>query len=149
MTDLDRERLRAAGFTVPEPDRPLEHGSHLVSFEIEGRAVPWKAPHTTRTGHSFKDKSLVDWQERVHDEARLAMGDRPPYKFGVRLDLYFHLTPGGNVPDVSNLNKAAEDSLQGIDGVFLNDTQVIEIKGIRKFRNRNLVVIDVYAENEP
>ena len=72
---------------------------------------------------------------------------KDPYKFGVFLDLFFWLTPGGNKPDLSNLVKAFEDSLQG--AVIVNDTQVIEIHAIRKFRPENCVIADIYAWHEP
>lgn len=140
MTDADKARLRAAGVNVPQP---LPPGTPIASFRIPHRAVPWKAPHTTRTGHSYKDKTLVDWQETVKLYARLAMAGSKPYSFPVELHMTFWLEPGGRYPDTSNLTKGSEDALEEI--VFVNDRQVTDNVARRRFGPEDCVIIAAYA----
>ncbi len=120
-----------------------EPGTTLASFTVPGRAVPWKAPTTTRTGHAYKDPKLVAWQDEVYLRAAMARKDKP-YQGAVRVWLHVYLKrKSGAAPDVTNLAKAIEDSLQG--AVFTNDRQVEQISIVRVFEENERVVIMVEA----
>jgi Holliday junction resolvase RusA-like endonuclease len=117
-------------------------GELIVELVVPSRPVPWKAPTTTRTGHSFKDKKLVEWQKLVAGQAAIAMGSRYPHPGPIDLTLRFELTrKPGSVPDLSNLTKALEDSLQGI--VFVNDRWVSHIDATRRIGPHDRVTISV------
>jgi len=121
--------LADAGIDVDSGPR-LEPGSLICEFEVPFRPVPWKAPVVPRTGHAYKDKDLVKWQQRVSDCADAAMLGHYPYSHEVRLEVEFYLTArAGSPPDTSNLTKALEDSLQGY--VITNDTKVASIEAER------------------
>jgi Holliday junction resolvase RusA-like endonuclease len=142
------DALKRAGILLKgKPPLVLNPGELLALIGIDGRPVPWKAPTTTRTGHSFKDKRLVAWQKRVADEAAEVMRvlGRDPYAGPVSLSMCFELKrKAGRAPDTSNLGKAAEDALQGV--VIVNDTQVGFIESKRIIGDRDYCTIGVYAK---
>lgn len=146
---MTEAQLRRCGLLTPaRPVARLPEGSLIAGFFVEGRPVPWSAPTTTRTGHSFKNPRLVSWQKLVGDLAYLAMRPDPPYSHPVRLDLIFYLTVrGGSRPDTSNLGKALEDALQG--KVIVNDKQVCDIRSRRVIGTGEGVMIQVFAMEEP
>lgn len=128
--------LAAAGILLDEPSPPLPPGTVICEFEVPMRPVPWKAPSTTRTGHSYKDPKLVAWQAEVSRCAEVAMRGRRPYPGPVLLTLEFYLTRrAGSLPDLSNLTKAFEDSLQG--SAIVNDRCVREIHSERIVGDRD------------
>lgn len=149
---LDPETLKAPrGKKASEYPAPCEWkfaaGILLVHFEVAMRPVPWKAPTVTRSGVSFKDASLKRWQKEVRDRGAKAMSGGP-YSCRVELVMDFHLTKrAGSAPDVSNLTKATEDSLQG--PVIVNDRQVAKITSRRLDRaERDYAEIWVYSAGE-
>ncbi len=128
----------------PEPVELLPPGILIARVEIPARAVPWKAPSTTRTGHSYKDPSLVAWQATVALIAKFAMGNRKPYAGPVRLSLIIDLKrKPGSAPDATNLQKAIEDSCQNI--IFTNDRLVVETNTRRTIGDRDHVTIEVFS----
>jgi hypothetical protein len=67
----------------------------------------------------------VSWQEVVHFEARRAWGNRPLWFGPVGVSFWFYLREPRseqNLPDLTNLAKAAEDALQG--AIIHNDRRV-------------------------
>ncbi len=138
MKAAARKALEAAGYIQPRVKKPkpvpsekFAPGTLIAKVVVEGRPVPWKAPTTTRTGHSFKDKRMVAWQEQVREAARAAMGDRVPYSHPVLLKCLFAFEPHNRsqTPDLSNLVKCCEDALQKI--VITNDRNVAKNEGER------------------
>jgi hypothetical protein len=90
----DHEAARMAT-ARPEGDRgpsrePLSTMSnvrprHLLTFKVEGRAVPWKV------GMRRKDKRLRQWQSLVRDTASVAWGvGRLPHVGPVALSMWFY-----------------------------------------------------------
>jgi Holliday junction resolvase RusA-like endonuclease len=150
MTPKVEAMLRRAGFAIPASAKAMQGvrlapGALVVEFRVLARPIPWRAAHTTRTGHSFKNKTLVAWQATVKDHATLAMGRMAPYSHPVALVLEFFLVPikGRTLPDLSNLNKSTEDSLQGV--VIENDRQVHRITSRRFVGVADEARIRVYA----
>ncbi len=98
--------------------RIIETPEHLVTFRVEGRAVPWKAAEVKKWRGEYggvKDKRLAAWQVAVSIAARVAWGTgRDPYNFPVGLALWFYLRDRGPIPDLTNLVKATEDGLRGV-----------------------------------
>lgn len=125
------EMLGKLGIKVPSngslAGQRFAPGILVVSFTVPARPVPWKAAHTTRTGHAFKDKRLVAWQKTVQQYAAMAMAGMAPYSHAVEIRLEFHLAPirGRTLPDLSNCVKSTEDALQGV--VIENDRRVQRI----------------------
>jgi Holliday junction resolvase RusA-like endonuclease len=141
---LDPSTLRGRPKAVAPVAPQGSPGDLIVEFVVPYRAIPWKAATTTRTGHSFKDKNLVQWQKLVAGMAALAMGSRHPHPGPIDLKLRFELTRRpGSVPDLSNLTKALEDSLQGI--VFVNDRWVSHIDATRHVGEHDRVTITVHV----
>lgn len=155
--------LRRAGIVLPAGAKSLKTklpkatsllgqryapGTLLVTVEVPHRPIPWKAPSTTRTGHSYKDPKLVAWQRQVGLYAGQAMAGLAPYRHPVKLDISFHLTraKNGSIPDLSNLTKAFEDALQGT--VIVNDCQVASIIADRYIGTTDGAVVDVYARGD-
>ncbi len=130
----------------PQPEL-LEPGTEIVSFTVLGRAVPWSAPTTTRSGHAYKNPALVTWQQTVNLVARSWKVGRP-YEGPVRIDVNAYIKrKSGASPDVTNVIKAIEDSLQ--NAVIKNDRQVRVIHGGLFFDDDERARITVYAWGEP
>lgn len=154
--------LKRAGISIPEGAKAtkarvrkakptlgprLSDDSLIAGFSVPVRPVPWKAPTTTRSGHAFKDARLVAWQKEVSKHAKTAMCGQIPYTHPVRLDMTFYLKRrGGTPPDLSNLNKSAEDALQG--QVFVNDTKVCDIVSKRVIGDIDGATIRVYSTGD-
>jgi len=139
--------IRAAGLDRVLKVKHVAVEGVIAEFVVEGRPCPWKAPTVTKNG-TFKDKTLVAWQKTVADHAALAMVGKYPYPGPVRLDLHFRLTRRpGSVPDLSNLTKALEDSLQGT--VITNDRVVFQLHAERTMGDRDCVEIRVTSLESP
>ena len=139
---------RLTGGKMPEPRKKREKkskepvvfvdpGTIIGSGVVEGRAVPWKAPHVipsagggTRTAHWDRDyKRFTQWVQHVKKSVELSMAHRVKrYGGPVSVSLCFYVH-GPQVPDVTNMQKAFEDALQGV--VFRNDRQVGDIHSRR------------------
>lgn len=123
--NLTDSEIKKAGGTVRKirlPDRPAQqkllHGIVIVRFRVEGRPIPWSV---SRRG--TKNPALSDWQRKIANAAREAHGMRVAYPHRVKLLFWFCLKAIGPEPDLTNLEKAAEDALQRI--IIVNDRQVI------------------------
>ena len=108
---------------VVAPVEPATPGL-IVAFTIAGYPRPWQ-PARVAESRAFSLPLMRAWERRVADEARLAMGGRPPVAGPIRLELEFRFRRHGGRGDLTNLIKAAEDGLQGV--VFANDRDVAGI----------------------
>lgn len=127
--------------TIALPDEPIEldpPGTVIAEGRVDGRAVPWQAPTVGRNGGCVPTRSYKRYQQWQALVRHLAAIQRPrrkrwPYRGEVELRLVFYLNRRGgrSNPDLSNVVKAFEDSLQG--AVFDNDTQVCKIKAERVY----------------
>ncbi len=125
---------RRRGRSEPPPAEPdAAPGVVICSGVIEGRAVPWKAPHTSRRGGCVPTrdyKRYTTWLGTVRAGAKRLMGRKRPYGGPVEMEVTYYLAPRpGTLPDTSNLTKAFEDALQGV--VYRNDGQVCRVVAAR------------------
>jgi Holliday junction resolvase RusA-like endonuclease len=101
-----------------------------VELCVAGRPYPWKV-YTKRGPPPRSYEYFRSYQEAVQVEAltiwRDTAGRRPPLTCAVGLDFLF--CSEGRA-DLTNLQKAAEDALEGI--IIANDAQVIEIQARRQ-----------------
>lgn len=130
------------------PCPPFAPGDLLAAFVVEGRPVPWSVPVIAKNGGKVKSPRLVAWQEAVKRAACLAWDERYlSYRGPVRVVMHFHLARRGaglrGNPDTTNLQKGAEDSLQG--AMIANDCQVDDIRSVRFFDGADHAAIWVYA----
>lgn len=152
MTPETEALLRKAGVKVP-PKGDLAgckffSGCLIVEVRVPGRPIPWKPARVLRNGMSYKDGKLKSWQKTVGQYAFLAMKGMAPYSHSVALEVDFYLTAikGRVTPDLSNLTKALEDSLQGT--VIENDRRVVRIVSKRFTGLADEVRVRVYATEE-
>jgi Holliday junction resolvase RusA-like endonuclease len=148
----------------------------IARFEVLGsKCVPWSVPFFgTTTGKggrrrhfAKKDAGLIAWQERVAEQARLAMGVKPVVLGPVLIDMtFFRVTPPGkregdywsvvveptsegfvkrgpSQPDLVNLFKGTEDALQGV--LLANDVQTCAMRAERRYGPQDGVAVAVYA----
>jgi len=120
-----------------------------MNLEVPGKPAPWQA-QMRRAERSPGFLRMQAWQDVIRIYARQAMGSREPSAGPIELEFVFYLAwpksgpkmqgPAGlryaekqilKKPDVSNLNKAAEDALKGI--IFVDDSQVIKVSGEKTF----------------
>lgn len=137
---------RTAAKKPRKPKKPpvalLAPGTLLLSIRWGGRAIPWKAPTVTRHGATFKDGTLVAWQQEVALRAMAARKISKPYEGPVEVKMVARFAKGP-IGDACNLLKAAEDSLQGV--VFVNDRQVVVNSCDRRQAGYDMVAIVVRA----
>lgn len=112
---------------APEIGCPVE----LADFRVDGRAVPWKAPIVARGRGGVKPKVVTGWQDHVFTVA--SANRKLNGVWGGHVEIWFkyyiHHMPSN--PDVTNLQKAAEDALEG--AIFTNDTNVVSVSSERIF----------------
>lgn len=139
-------------------------------------SVPEVCNGRTRTGRRYrrvvKDKKLDDYQQKVSEAAEKAMDHMSAFTGPIRMEVTFYTkadpkkgqypempwltgveTDGegdrhkkGRDPDLTNLEKAWEDGIEGHP--FVNDVQVVQKVAAKKFSNRAGVVCHVYLLEE-
>ena len=141
-------RLPKANPATSLQGQRLSAGILVARIVVDARPSPWRAPTTTRSGHAFKNQSLMRWQEQVREACRAEMRGMAPYSHPVRLEITFCLTriKGRTLPDLSNLVKATEDATQKI--VISNDRLVCEILSRRIVGDTDGATILVYASGD-
>lgn len=116
-----------------------------IAFHVGVNPEPWVVPpfSPARVGKKLivkagRDQGLHAYQEAIKDELRSQNAEmlKPPYglKFWFFHRVEQYRTQSGrtvttNIPDVTNLQKAAEDALQGL--VIDNDRHVIFTQSAR------------------
>lgn len=122
-------------------------------------------PRFRRVGNfvsTYTDSKTRDYESKIADRARKAMGETPPLLSPVSVSMYFRLpvptsTPqkrvasllGGLVrptkkPDLDNLDKAVLDALNGI--VYKDDSQVVTIHSKKVYSTHAGVDICIMEE---
>jgi Holliday junction resolvase RusA-like endonuclease len=105
----------------------MMQGKLLCHFRVPGRAISWAVPDIGKDANgkrwALKDQRLCRWQQTVQGYARKAWGcGEKAYTGPVGLSLWFYLRENGATPDITNLEKAFEDALQGV--IIGNDRAV-------------------------
>ena len=105
----------------------MMHAQLLCHFRVPGRAISWSVPEIGKDQHgkrwALKEKRLTAWQQCVAAHARKAWGCGERAHLGpVGLSLWFYIRQNGAIPDLTNLEKACEDALQGV--IIGNDRSV-------------------------
>lgn len=136
-----------------------------IVFSVDGQPKGKGRPRFRRVGNfvsTYTDSKTRDYESKIADRARIAMGETPPLLSPVSVSMYFRLpvptsTPkkrvasllGGLVrptkkPDLDNLDKAVLDALNGI--VYKDDSQVVTIHSKKVYSTHAGVDICIMEE---
>lgn len=132
----------------------------MIRITVPGEAVPWSVHHRGDP----KAKRMKAWKRLVGQYAQAAMFRHSmvtgpvelsivvyrckglPRSRAARADALAGLVVPTTSPDATNLQKAAEDALQGI--VYENDSQVVDVRTQKRYSLDPRLVIEV-SEWEP
>ena len=139
--------------------------SFIVTFMVEGTPVPKGRPRFARRGKfvsTYSPKTTVDYETKVSEAARLAMGGSEPLETPVGAYIYITLPipasyskkriqaclSGQERPtkksDIDNFCKAIFDGMNGI--VFLDDSQVVSLHSTKVYGTVGMVEVMVKEE---
>ena len=137
----------------------------IVNFMVEGTPVPKGRPRFARRGKfvsTYSPKTTVDYETKVSEAARLAMGSSNPLQTPVGAYIYITLPiptsyskkriqaclSGEERPtkksDIDNFCKAIFDGMNGI--VFLDDSQVVSLHSTKVYGTVGMVEVMVKEE---
>jgi len=137
----------------------------MVNFMVEGTPVPKGRPRFARRGKfvsTYSPKTTVDYETKVSEAARLAMGSSNPLQTPVGAYIYITLPipasyskkriqaclSGEERPtkksDIDNFCKAIFDGMNGI--VFLDDSQVVSLHSTKVYGTVGMVEVMVKEE---
>lgn len=135
---------KSRGIVLPMPDLGprLPTGRLVAAFDVVGRPIPWSV---SRPG--TKNPALTSWQQLIAWHASRSMERKIPYGHPVELKLRFLFAADGRTQgDLTNLQKAAEDALQG--SAIINDKQVVAIEATKAISKAEGVLIRVWAADD-
>lgn len=135
-----------------------------VIFQVEGTPVPKGRPRFARRGKfvsTYSPKTTVDYESKVSDAAKQAMGSQKPLEGPLLACIYITLPipasyskkrfnaclSGEERPtkrthgDIDNLCKAIFDGMNGV--VFEDDSQVVSLHATKVYGTVGLVEIMV------
>ena len=133
-----------------------------VIFQVEGTPVPKGRPRFARRGKfvsTYSPKTTVDYESKVSDAARQAMGSQKPLEGPIVACIYITLPIPASYPkkrfnaclsgeerpikrsDIDNFCKAIFDGMNGI--VFEDDSQVVSLHATKVWGSVGLVEIMV------
>lgn len=134
----------------------------VKSFWVDVNPEPWVVPpfYAARSGkhltvRSGRDQGLHAYQEAVREQLIEQGAEMLEGPYGLRFHFYVDLekytTATGrkvtqNTPDVTNLQKAIEDALQGV--VIHNDREVVYTASSRRMSEGALAIVEVFYELE-
>jgi len=123
-----------------------------VIFQVDGTPVPKGRPRFARRGKfvsTYSPKTTVDYETKVSDAARTAMGSQKPLEGPVVACIYITLPIPASNPkkqfkaclsgqerpikrsDIDNFVKAIFDGMNGI--VFFDDSQVVSLHATKVY----------------
>ena len=139
--------------------------SFMVNFMVEGTPVPKGRPRFARRGKfvsTYSPKTTVDYETKVSEAAKLAMGSSEPLETPVGAYIYITLPipasyskkrkqdclSGQERPtkksDIDNYCKAVFDGMNGI--VFLDDSQIVSLHSTKVYGTIGMVEVMVKEE---
>ena len=139
--------------------------SFMVTFMVEGTPVPKGRPRFARRGKfvsTYSPKTTVDYESKVSESAKLAMGASEPLETPVGAYIYITLPvpasyskkrteaclSGQERPtkksDIDNYCKAIFDGMNGI--VFLDDSLVVSLHATKVYGTIGMVEVMVKEE---
>jgi len=139
--------------------------SFMVTFMVEGTPVPKGRPRFARRGKfvsTYSPKTTVDYETKVSESAKLAMGSSEPLETPVGAYIYITLPvpasyskkrteaclSGQEKPtkksDIDNYCKAIFDGMNGI--VFLDDSLVVSLHATKVYGTIGMVEVMVKEE---
>ena len=141
--------------------------SFMVTFMVEGTPVPKGRPRFARRGKfvsTYSPKTTVDYESKVSESAKLAMGASEPLETPVGAYIYITLPvpasyskkrtqaclSGEERPtkksDIDNYCKAIFDGMNGI--VFVDDSLVVSLHATKVYGTIGMVEVMVKEELE-
>ena len=141
--------------------------SFMVTFMVEGTPVPKGRPRFARRGKfvsTYSPKTTVDYESKVSESAKLAMGASEPLETPVGAYIYITLPvpasyskkrtqaclSGEERPtkksDIDNYCKAIFDGMNGI--VFLDDSLVVSLHATKVYGTIGMVEVMIKEELE-
>lgn len=136
-----------------------------VTFTVEGTPVPKGRPRFARRGKfvsTYSPKTTVDYESKVSEAAKQAMGSSEPLKTPVAAYIYITLPipashskkrtaaclAGEERPikrsDIDNFCKAVFDGMNGI--VYADDSQVVSLHSTKCYGTLGMVEVLVKEE---
>jgi Holliday junction resolvase RusA-like endonuclease len=136
--------------------------SFMVTFMVEGTPVPKGRPRFARRGKfvsTYSPKTTVDYESKVSESAKLAMGASEPLETPVGAYIYITLPvpasyskkrtqaclSGEERPtkksDIDNYCKAIFDGMNGI--VFVDDSLVVSLHATKVYGTVGMVEVMV------
>ena len=127
-----------------------------ISFFIPG-APRAKQRHRFGGGHSYTPRETVVAEKTMGMYAKLAMGNRPPFKgpVSVIIEVYYARPKSWpkkrkdvwktSKPDVDNLVKLGKDSMNRI--VWLDDAQVVSLFAFKRYTSEKEVGMYVTVQD--
>ena len=137
----------------------------MVTFMVEGTPIPKGRPRFARRGKfvsTYSPKTTVDYESKVSESAKLAMGASEPLETPVGAYIYITLPvpasyskkrtqaclSGEERPtkksDIDNYCKAIFDGMNGI--VFLDDSLVVSLHATKVYGTIGMVEVMVKEE---
>jgi Holliday junction resolvase RusA-like endonuclease len=137
----------------------------MVTFMVEGTPVPKGRPRFARRGKfvsTYSPKTTVDYESKVSESAKLAMGASEPLETPVGAYIYITLPvpasyskkrtqaclSGQERPtkksDIDNYCKAIFDGMNGI--VFVDDSLVVSLHATKVYGTIGMVEVMVKEE---
>jgi Holliday junction resolvase RusA-like endonuclease len=137
----------------------------MVTFMVEGTPVPKGRPRFARRGKfvsTYSPKTTVDYESKVSESAKLAMGASEPLETPVGAYIYITLPvpasyskkrtqaclSGQERPtkksDIDNYCKAIFDGMNGI--VFLDDSLIVSLHATKVYGTIGMVEVMIKEE---
>ena len=141
--------------------------SFMVTFMVEGTPVPKGRPRFARRGKfvsTYSPKTTVDYESKISESAKLAMGASEPLETPVGAYIYITLPvpasyskkrtqaclSGQERPtmksDIDNYCKAIFDGMNGI--VFVDDSLIVSLHATKVYGTIGMVEVMIKEELE-
>jgi Holliday junction resolvase RusA-like endonuclease len=137
----------------------------ILTFEVDGTPVPKGRPRFARRGKfvsTYSPKTTVDYEFKVSEAAKQAMGSSEPLKTPIAAYIYITLPipasytkkrtenclKGFERPtkrsDIDNYCKAVFDGMNGI--VFVDDSQIVSLHSTKVYGTVGMIEVLVKEE---